>query len=75
MAIPPQLIEGRPIRLNPCALVKHRPIPVKPEPFQRPEDIDIGARQVSRCIEILDPHQPLAAILPRLNVTRDGGDQ
>ena len=75
MAAGAKPVEGRLVGVEPRALIKHRSVPEKTEAFQCPQDVDVRAFHIARCIEVLDPYQPLAAVLPRVNVTRNGRDQ
>lgn len=45
------------------------------EGFQRPEDRICGARLLSGRIDVLDPEQPLAVVLPGMDKARGGREQ
>src|SRR5438105_7662122 len=71
MAAAGELLEGGPIQGDPTALVDDLAIPLESKPFQGAQDAVGAAGNDSRGIEILDPYEPPAAVMARIEVAPD----
>src|SRR4029077_10884703 len=67
--------EGVRVMCRACALVLDRTIPVETEELQRTQDRSSGASQLARAVEILHPHEPLAAAAARVRVAAERSDE
>ena len=75
VAIELQTDERRVVDIEPPALNQDFSVPLEAESVQRAQDGIGGTRHRARPINVLDAHQPFAAMCPRIEITADGGDE
>ena len=75
VAIELQTDERRVVDIEPPALNQDFSVPLEAESIQRAQDGIGGTRHRARPINVLDAHQPFAAMCPRIEITADGGDK
>ena len=75
VAIELQTDERRVVDIEPPALNQDFSVPLEAESIQRAQDGIGGTRHRARPINVLDAHQPFAAMCPRIEITADGGDE
>ena len=57
------------------ALIRDRSVPVQSQGFERTQDEACRAPFLPGRVDVLDPHQPLAASCPRLQIATERRDQ
>jgi hypothetical protein len=57
------------------ALVHDRTLPIHPARFERLQDVVRSAAHDSRRVEVLDAHEPRAAVRARFEIAPDRGDE
>src|SRR5262249_14661286 len=75
MAASLEPVQGSAVQGQAPALVDHFTVPEQPEGFQGPQDAVGATGHDPQGIPILDPHEPLAAVGPRIEVAPDGCEQ
>ena len=74
-AVLPQFMQRRMIGVGMRALADDVPVPVHPASVERAQNLVGRTRHDARVIDILDPHEPIAAATLRFYITAERGDE